>query len=240
MVVITENAALREFCARVAKCETITVDTEFIRDKTYWPKLCLVQVAGENEAAAIDALAPDIDLAPLLALMNAPSPLKVFHAARQDFEIFYLLSGRLPAPVFDSQVAAMVSVNDLADRPPKALADGETLSLGRHVVEWYDAPHLPHGWDCGYLGDTTTGTLFCGDLFTQAGADLPPITEGDILEPSEAMRASMDYFSHSKNAGALIDRLASTKPKTLACMHGSSWRGDGEKLLRALGEALAR
>jgi len=137
-----------------------------------------------------------------------------------------------------SQVAAMTSVNDMADRAPRSLADGETLSLGQHVVEWYDTPHLPHGWECGYLGDQTTNTLFCGDLFTQAGGDVAAITEDDILGPSEAMRASMDYFSHTKNAPALIERLASTKPKTLACMHGSSWRGDGEQLIRALGEAL--
>lgn len=137
-----------------------------------------------------------------------------------------------------SHVAAMTSVNDMADRAPRPLADGEPLSLGKHVVEWYDTPHLPHGWECGYLGDKTTGTLFCGDLFTQAGGEQPAITEADILGPSEAMRASMDYFSHSKNTGALIERLASTKPTTLACMHGSSWRGDGEKLLLSLGEAL--
>lgn len=139
-----------------------------------------------------------------------------------------------------SRTAAMVSVNDLADRPARALADGETLALGRHVVEWYDAPHLPHGWDCGFLGDRTTRTLFCGDLFTQAGSMPAPVTEGDILGPSEAMRASLDYFSHTRNTQALIERLARTRPTTLACMHGSSWRGDGEKLLLALGEALAR
>jgi glyoxylase-like metal-dependent hydrolase (beta-lactamase superfamily II) len=132
----------------------------------------------------------------------------------------------------------MVSVDDLADRPALPLADGETLRLGRHVVEWFDTPHLPHGWECGLLGDKTTGTLFCGDLFTQAGSQPKPLTEEDILGPSEAMRAAMDYFSHTKNAGALIRRLAQTKPTTLACMHGSSWRGDGEKLLLALGEAL--
>ena len=138
------------------------------------------------------------------------------------------------------RVAAMVSVDDLADRPAKAMADGETLTLGRHTVEWYDAPHLPHGWECGYLGDKTTGTLFCGDLFTQAGANPKPITEEDILGPSEAMRGAMDYFSHTKNASALISRLARTKPTTLACMHGSSWRGEGERLLLALGETLMR
>jgi flavorubredoxin len=137
-----------------------------------------------------------------------------------------------------SKVAAMVSVNDLADRPAHALADGESITLGRHVVEWYDAPHLPHGWDCGFLGDQATHTLFCGDLFTQAGAHPKPLTEEDILGPSEAMRAPMDYFSHTKNARQLIGRLARTKPTTLACMHGSSWRGDGEKLLLALGDAL--
>lgn len=139
-----------------------------------------------------------------------------------------------------SRVAALVSVDDLADRPARPLADGESLALGRHVVEWYDTPHLPHGWECGLLGEKTTRTLFCGDLFTQAGADLDAVTEGDILAPSEAMRANMDYFSHTKNAPALIARLARTKPTTLACMHGSSWRGNGEKLLLALGDALEK
>jgi flavorubredoxin len=139
-----------------------------------------------------------------------------------------------------SRVAAMVSVDDLADRPARALADGESLTLGRHTVEWYDVPHVPHAWDCGLLGDKTTGTLFCGDLFTQAGANPKPLTEEDILGPSEAMRGAMDYFSHTKNVAPLIDRLARTKPTTLACMHGSSWRGNGEKLLLALGETLQR
>jgi flavorubredoxin len=139
-----------------------------------------------------------------------------------------------------SQVAALVSVNDVADRPARALADGEALTLGRHVVEWYDTPHLPHAWECGLLGETKTRTLFCGDLLTQAGAHPKALTEDDILGPSEAMRGAMDYFSHTKNLRALIDRLARTKPTTLACMHGSSWRGDGEKLLLALGDALDR
>ena len=138
-----------------------------------------------------------------------------------------------------SAVAAMVSISDLADRPPRALADGERLSLGRHAVRWFDTPHLPHAWDCGFLMDERTSTLLCGDLFTQGGADLPPITESDILGPSEAFRHKMDYFSHTKNARVMLERLASPNPKTLACMHGSAWRGDGAELLRALAHALS-
>ncbi len=136
-------------------------------------------------------------------------------------------------------VAAMVSIGDLADREPRALADGELLSLGRHCVRWFDTPHLPHAWECGFLMEEQTSTLLCGDLFTQGGADLPPITESDILGPSEAFRKQMDYFSHTKNARAMLERLASTNPTTLACMHGSAWRGDGAKLLRALADELS-
>ncbi len=76
------------------------------------------------------------------------------------------------------------------------------------------------------------------DLFTQGGADHPPLTEADILGPSEACRRQMDYYSHTKNARAMIEQLAATQPMTLACMHGSAWRGDGAQLLRALGERL--
>ena len=137
-------------------------------------------------------------------------------------------------------VAAIVSIADLADREPRALADGESLTLGRHTVRWFDTPHLPHAWECGFMMEERTSTLLCGDLFTQGGADLPAITEGDILGPSEAFRQTMDYFSHTKNARALLDKLAATKPETLACMHGSAWRGDGAQLLRALADRLCR
>jgi flavorubredoxin len=135
-------------------------------------------------------------------------------------------------------VAAMVSINDLADRAPKALADGEQLSLGKHSVRWLDAPHLPHAWECGFLMEDSTRTLLCGDLFTQGGSDLPPITESDILEPSEAFRKSMDYFSHTTKTRELLEKLACTGPTTLACMHGSAWHGDGAKLLRELADEL--
>jgi flavorubredoxin len=134
-----------------------------------------------------------------------------------------------------SQVAAMVSVDDVADRPAVAMAEGATLSLGKHTVKWLDAPHLPHGWETGYFMETTTGTLLCGDLFTQGGSGQPPIVETDILEPSEAFRKMMDYFSYSRQAKDLLEKLAAERPSTLACMHGSAWRGDGAALLRELG-----
>ena len=131
------------------------------------------------------------------------------------------------------------AISDLADRAPRALADGERLPLGKHAVRWYDTPHLPHAWECGLLMEERTATLLCGDLFTQGGADLPPITESDILEPSETFRHAMDYFSHTKNVRVMLERLASTNPTTLACMHGSAWRGDGAKLLHALADSLS-
>ena len=105
---IIETATLAEFCERAAQSDYLTVDTEFIRDKTYWPRLCLVQVASAEEAVAIDTLAPGIDLEPLFELMVRPGVLKVFHAARQDIEIFDYLGSRIPTPIFDTQVAAMV------------------------------------------------------------------------------------------------------------------------------------
>lgn len=138
------------------------------------------------------------------------------------------------------RIAALVSVGDMADRAPRALGDGESAVLGRHRVTWIDAPHLPHGWECGFLFEEGTRTLLCGDLFTQGGDGGHPLTESDILGPSEEFRLRMDYFSHTRHARPLLERLAATTPTTLACMHGSAWRGDGASLLRALSEELCR
>jgi flavorubredoxin len=139
-----------------------------------------------------------------------------------------------------SQVAAMVSVSDFAIRPARALADGEELSLGKKRLRWFNAPHLPHNWECGYLNESTTRTLLCGDLFTQGGADGPPITESEVLGPSEAFRQAMPPGSVAFERGsrAILEKLAATEPSTLAVMHGSSYRGDGAKLLRGLADLL--
>jgi flavorubredoxin len=137
-----------------------------------------------------------------------------------------------------SRVAAMVSMNDLADRPARALADGEVLSLGQHRVRWLDTPHMPHGWECGLMMELSSRTFLCGDLFTQGGVGHAPLTESDILGPSEAFRRQMDYFAHAPHTAATLERLAAERPTTLACMHGSAWRGDGAALLRALATEL--
>jgi flavorubredoxin len=138
-----------------------------------------------------------------------------------------------------SGINALINGDTFA-RPARALADGELLPLGRHRVRWLDTPHLPHGWECGYLMEEATRTLLCGDLFTQPGSDTPPLTTGDILGPSEAARKAMDYYSHTKNVRALVAHVAETRPTTLACMHGSAWQGDGARLLAELATALER
>ena len=108
MNTVSTTAELAALCKRLAQFPAVTVDTEFMRETTFWPKLCVVQMASPEEAAIIDALAPDLDLQPFFELMKNEAVIKVFHAARQDIEIIYHLGGLVPHPVFDTQVAAMV------------------------------------------------------------------------------------------------------------------------------------
>jgi flavorubredoxin len=149
----------------------------------------------------------------------------------------FLAAAPQAAPVC-SRVAALVSVNDVAERPARALADGEVLELGRHRMRWLDTPHVPHGWESGVMMEAETRTLFCGDLFTQPGPGAAPLTDADILAPSEAFRQQMDYWSHAPATAATLERLALEAPTTLACMHGSAWKGDGASLLRSLSKSL--
>ena len=130
-------------------------------------------------------------------------------------------------------------MNDVAYRPARALADGAVLRTGRRGVKWLDAPHVPHQWAFGFMMELETRTLLCGDLVTQGGSGALAITESDILGPSEAFRAPMDYYAHAPQTAATLERLAREQPQTLACMHGSAWRGDGASLLRALARSLA-
>lgn len=112
----------------------------------------------------------------------------------------------------------MVSIDDLADRPARALGDGETLSLGKHSVRWFDTPHLPHAWECGFLMEQRTKTLLCGDLFTQPGAGEKPLVESDILGPREAFRHELDYYSHTKDGRAMSrDSPLPARRRSRAC-----------------------
>ena len=148
-----------------------------------------------------------------------------------------------------SRVAVLTSLTDFAERPPRALADHERLQLGRRTVEWLDTPHLPHGWETGYLYESSTRTLFCGDLFTHGGAHAPALIESDLLVPAEEFRVGFstatglpDAYGFTRDTHAYIEKLAATNPRTLAVMHGSSWRGregEGAQLLRRLGDVVA-
>jgi flavorubredoxin len=129
----------------------------------------------------------------------------------------------------------MVSLNDFADRTPRVLADGESIDLGGKWVKFIDTPHTPHGWDAGVLHEETTGTLMCGDLFTQLG-DGPSLTTGDVVGPAIAGEDLFRYSSLNPGMGATIRRLATLNPRTLALMHGPSFAGDGAAALRALAD----
>ncbi|MEO8100030.1 MAG: MBL fold metallo-hydrolase [Acidobacteriota bacterium] len=137
-----------------------------------------------------------------------------------------------------SDIGALVSVNETADRPGRGLANGEEMSIGSRTLQWIYTPHVPHGWDCGVLYDKSTGTLFCGDLFTQAGSKHAPVTSEDVLPLSELMRQPMDYFAHGRGTGAILEGLAALNPRMLACMHGSAFQGEAASLLRRLAKTL--
>lgn len=139
---ITTQADLVAFCAQVADGKYVAVDTEFIRDKTYFPKLCLIQIAGSGEGAVIDPLAVGINLAPVFKLLQKASLTKVFHAARQDIEIFHLLSGKIPTPIFDTQVAAAVCGYGESVGYEKLVNDivGQELDKSSRFTDWSARP----------------------------------------------------------------------------------------------------
>lgn len=129
-----------------------------------------------------------------------------------------------------------VSLDQMADRPPRPLADGETITLGRMRVRHLETPHVPHAWEARVLFEETTQTLLCGDLFTHLGNG-PALTENDILGPSEQAEDLFAYSSLSPTTPQTIDRLAALAPRTLALMHGSSFTGDCSAALHALADA---
>ncbi len=144
-VLIETTDELAALCARLATAEFVTVDTEFMRERTYWPELCVVQIAGPDDVAVIDALAPGLDFGPLYALFDDERVTKVFHAARQDLEIFLLRSGRLPKPLFDTQVAAMVAGfgDQVGYDALIAALTGESIDKAFRFSDWSARPLTP-------------------------------------------------------------------------------------------------
>jgi flavorubredoxin len=143
------------------------------------------------------------------------------------------------ATVVQGQIGCMVSIADLADRPPRALGNGEVLDIGGHRIRWIDTPHVPHGWEAGVLYDETTRTLLCGDLFTQQGK-YAATTSADILGPAAAAEDVFSAFSRTPASGTILRGLADLEVTTLALMHGPAFTGDCPSALRGLGDDIER
>jgi flavorubredoxin len=142
------------------------------------------------------------------------------------------------AQVAHGQVACDVSLNDLADRAPRVLAEDEAIDLGGKVVRFLYTPHVPHGWEAGIFMEETTRTLLCGDLFSHTGNG-PPIIQGDVVGPALAAEQMFQAMSMAPNTQSTLERLAALRPTTLAIMHGSSFGGDGGKALSELAAGLS-
>lgn len=143
-----------------------------------------------------------------------------------------LLADAPGAEVVQGELACLVSLNDLADRPPHMIGD-EPLDIGSHRMRFIPTPHVPHNWESGLWFDETTGTLLAGDLLTHTGA-VPALTENDIVESALVAEELFHATSLTVDLAPTLERLADLSPTTLALMHGSSYRGDGATQLRAL------
>ncbi|MCK5423833.1 MAG: ribonuclease D [Emcibacter sp.] len=191
MSVITTNDQLEALCERLGKSEYITVDTEFLRTKTYYSKLCLIQVANEEEYHAIDPLAPGINLDPFYDLMTNENILKVFHASRQDIEIFVNEKGVVPKPLFDSQVAAMVcGYGDSIGYEKLVLSmAGATLDKSTRITDWSRRPLTQRQIDYA-LGDVTHLRI----IYKKLNAQLMKSDRSHWLEQEMADLTNPDTF----------------------------------------------
>jgi ribonuclease D len=219
---ITTTSELAEACQRFARHPFVTVDTEFLRETTFWPILCVVQVASDDDALAIDALAPDIDLKPLFGLMADPNVVKVFHAARQDVEIFWKLAGQVPAPMFDTQVAAMVcgygdqvSYSELVQSVCKV-----TLDKSSRFTDWARRPLAP-AQIVYAIGDVT----HLRDVYRALLSQLDKSGRRAWLEDEmKVLTSAATYEQHPERAWERFKTRA-RKPRDLAVlMDLAAWR----------------
>jgi ribonuclease D len=219
---ITTTEALAEACARLRQAAYVTVDTEFLRETTFWPKLCVVQLADAEGPEVVDALAPGLDLAPLFELMADERVLKVFHSGRQDIEIFHHLSGKVPHPVFDTQVAAMVlgfgdsiSYDQLVQRTA-----GVALDKSSRFTDWSRRPLSQEQIDYAIADVTHLRTVY-----EKLSADLERRgRSGWVSEEMEVLTSPATYESHPEQAWQRF-RSRLRKPRDLAVMiELAAWR----------------
>jgi ribonuclease D len=222
MTLIEKTDDLQEFCQRQQPSTYLTIDTEFMREKTYWPKLCLIQVAGPDEAAAIDPLAPGIDLTPLFELIGKPNIVKVFHAARQDLEIFFHLLGHIPEPLFDTQIAAMVcgfgdqaSYESLVTKLTRA-----KLDKGSRFTDWAARPLSARQLTYALSDVTHLRTVYaklCDKLEASGRAGWLADDMAALADPTSYRIEPMEAYKRIKSRGA--------KPRVLAILREvAAWR----------------
>jgi ribonuclease D len=222
MDLVTSSNDLAAICERLSKHPFVTVDTEFLRESTFWPKLCVVQMAGPDEAVIIDALAEGLDLTPLYKLMADPGVVKVFHAARQDIEIFWNLAKTIPSPMFDTQVAAMVlgygdsiSYDQLVQR-----TTGDTIDKSSRFTDWSRRPLSP-----AQLTYAFSDVTHLRDIYLKLQADLEK--RGRVQWVSEEMKILTSPDTYKQEPENAWKRLKARvkKPRELAVLiEVAAWR----------------
>jgi ribonuclease D len=222
MDLITTSAALGEFCARAAEYDFVTVDTEFLRETTYWPKLCLIQAATDDEAVLIDPLVPGLDLAPFFALLADDSVTKVFHAARQDIEIFVKLTGKVPANIFDTQVAASVcGFGDSVsyDNLVRSIVNVD-LDKSSRFTDWSARP-LSEKQRLYALADVT----HLRDIYRALKKQVETTRRGDWVKDELAVLESIDTYVIKPEVAWERLKLKINRPRDLAALKLlAAWR----------------
>lgn len=222
MTPLTSSEDVRALCERLRDADFVTVDTEFLRESTYWPKLCLIQVASDDEAVAIDPLADGMDLSPFFDLMADTSVLKVLHAARQDLEIFYHLSDRLPSPIFDTQVAAMVcgfgdsvGYETLVNTITK-----KSLDKSHRYTDWSRRP-LTEAQINYAIGDVT----HLRDIYRHLQGSLEKTgRESWVSEEMQALEDPKLYYTEPNEAWMRL-KVRTSKPRFLGVLRAvARWR----------------
>jgi ribonuclease D len=220
--IITDTASLAAFCERISKAPVITVDTEFLRESTFWAQLCLVQMAGPDEAAIIDPLAPGMDLAPFYAVMADESVTKVFHAARQDIEIFVKQAGAVPRPLFDTQIAAMVcgygdqvSYDQLVFR-----ITGKQIDKTARFTDWSRRPLSPK-----QIAYAISDVTYLRDIYRSLSAALAARARTTWVEEEMALLTDIEtYRTHPEDAWQRL-KMRVKKPRQLAILQAlAAWR----------------